>query len=214
MKKLALALLTAAATLSLATAADATVVVTATPGCAVYCGPPVTYDFDTTFPLTTGGGIVGPGTTDSQYAQPLGSTGQYFSAGPSTSTHANVTIGNDIANFSFIWGSVDTYNILTLETMGGEYIFDGAYIASLIPGFANGDQSSPTSNPIVTFYLTGDDSQAVSFNMDSATNAFEIDNISISAVPEPATWAMMLLGFGAIGMGMRRQRKTAVRQLA
>lgn len=29
-----------------------------------------------------------------------------------------------------------------------------------------------------------------------------------SAVPEPGTWAMMLLGFGAIGMGMRR-RSTA-----
>jgi hypothetical protein len=45
-------------------------------------------------------------------------------------------------------------------------------------------------------------------------SAFEIDNIAINAVPEPATWAMMLLGFGAIGIGMRRQRKTGVPQLA
>ena len=28
-------------------------------------------------------------------------------------------------------------------------------------------------------------------------------------VPEPATWAMMLLGFGGIGMAMRRGRRTA-----
>lgn len=28
-----------------------------------------------------------------------------------------------------------------------------------------------------------------------------------SAVPEPATWAMMLLGFGGIGVSMRRKRK-------
>ncbi|MEO6581327.1 MAG: PEPxxWA-CTERM sorting domain-containing protein, partial [Sphingomicrobium sp.] len=28
------------------------------------------------------------------------------------------------------------------------------------------------------------------------------------AVPEPATWAMMLLGFGAIGMSMRRRRRS------
>jgi len=27
-----------------------------------------------------------------------------------------------------------------------------------------------------------------------------------SAVPEPSTWAMMLLGFGAIGFSMRRKR--------
>lgn len=31
------------------------------------------------------------------------------------------------------------------------------------------------------------------------------------AVPEPGTWAMMLLGFGAIGSSMRRRRKTAMR---
>jgi len=30
-----------------------------------------------------------------------------------------------------------------------------------------------------------------------------------AAVPEPATWAMMLFGFGAIGFQMRRQRKPA-----
>lgn len=37
--------------------------------------------------------------------------------------------------------------------------------------------------------------------------------ISDSAVPEPATWAMMMLGFGAIGLAMRR-RKVAVAQVA
>ena len=30
---------------------------------------------------------------------------------------------------------------------------------------------------------------------------------TIGAVPEPGTWAMMLLGFGAIGFSMRRRRK-------
>lgn len=39
--------------------------------------------------------------------------------------------------------------------------------------------------------------------------------ISTGAVPEPATWAMMLLGFGAIGCGMRRKRRSLrVRQPA
>ncbi len=33
-------------------------------------------------------------------------------------------------------------------------------------------------------------------------------NASFSPVPEPATWAMMLLGFGAVGFAMRRTRKT------
>lgn len=36
----------------------------------------------------------------------------------------------------------------------------------------------------------------------------------VAAVPEPATWAMMLLGFGGVGMAMRRQRKPALMQIA
>ena len=35
-----------------------------------------------------------------------------------------------------------------------------------------------------------------------------------AAVPEPATWAMMLFGFGGIGFQMRRQRKYVLRQAA
>jgi hypothetical protein len=37
-----------------------------------------------------------------------------------------------------------------------------------------------------------------------------ITQVPASAVPEPATWAMMLLGFGAIGLAMRRRKATAV----
>ncbi len=38
-------------------------------------------------------------------------------------------------------------------------------------------------------------------------------NIS-AAVPEPATWAMMLIGFGAIGHSMRRRKQAAVVRFA
>src|SRR5207253_2572452 len=34
------------------------------------------------------------------------------------------------------------------------------------------------------------------------------------AVPEPSTWAMMLLGFGGIGFAMRRRRRPALAQIA
>ena len=37
-----------------------------------------------------------------------------------------------------------------------------------------------------------------------------LDNVSVStAVPEPASWALMLVGFGGLGAVMRRQRRTA-----
>jgi len=34
---------------------------------------------------------------------------------------------------------------------------------------------------------------------------------AVSAIPEPATWAMMIIGFGAVGVAMRRRRKDNVR---
>jgi hypothetical protein len=34
------------------------------------------------------------------------------------------------------------------------------------------------------------------------------------AVPEAATWAMMLLGFGGMGLVIRRRRKPVLAQLA
>lgn len=36
-------------------------------------------------------------------------------------------------------------------------------------------------------------------------------NLSFQPVPEPATWAMMLVGFAGIGFAMRRRRKQEVR---
>ena len=37
---------------------------------------------------------------------------------------------------------------------------------------------------------------------------------AFAVVPEPATWAMMLLGFGVIGFAMRRKRRPALMQMA
>jgi hypothetical protein len=46
---------------------------------------------------------------------------------------------------------------------------------------------------------------------------FDLDNVSfqgaqgqVPGVPEPATWATMILGFGAVGMLMRRRRQMAL----
>ena len=46
-----------------------------------------------------------------------------------------------------------------------------------------------------------------SFNSNSCCWGAAIDNVSVSgAVPEPATWAMMILGFGAAGSMIRRRK--------
>jgi len=37
----------------------------------------------------------------------------------------------------------------------------------------------------------------------------ELANVSLTAVPEPATWAMMLFGIGGLGVALRSRRKVA-----
>ena len=61
----------------------------------------------------------------------------------------------------------------------------------------------------------GDRISSVSFNTPTG-GVTDIRQVRINlgenlvAVPEPATWAMMLIGFGAIGFSMRRNRRKAL----
>ena len=48
--------------------------------------------------------------------------------------------------------------------------------------------------------------QWVSFNTQSQFDNFRLGDAVSGAVPEPATWAMMILGFGAAGATLRRRR--------
>ncbi|MBN8807449.1 MAG: FxDxF family PEP-CTERM protein [Sphingomonas sp.] len=60
------------------------------------------------------------------------------------------------------------------------------------------------SNP---FVVTTSGNHTLTFQGLSAgpDNTAFIDNVSLAAVPEPATWAMMMLGFGMVGYGLRRR---------
>lgn len=55
---------------------------------------------------------------------------------------------------------------------------------------------------IGTFTLTFEGTPGTTTGSFGGSVAFQAG----SAVPEPATWAMMLLGFGAVGFSMRRRR--------
>jgi hypothetical protein len=53
------------------------------------------------------------------------------------------------------------------------------------------------------------------FNLTSGGTSTNLDNIVLhGAVPEPGTWAMMLVGFGAIGGAMRRRKQPQLSQAA
>jgi hypothetical protein len=47
--------------------------------------------------------------------------------------------------------------------------------------------------------------QPLSLTLPASSNVYLFT--STPGVPEPGTWAMMLLGFGGIGMAMRRSRR-------
>ncbi len=184
--------------------AIAAVTLSSTPGAAIYAGPTPTYDFETPAPFT--GGIISNSSVAGVRAQPLGSTGFYASVGPTDGTPGFL----DLASFStlnsvtFIWGSVDTYNTLAvLDRMGNVISSIGG---SAVVALANGNQTDPFTNPLVTLTFTGSDRTNIGgLRFSSTQNAFEIDNVSV-AVPEPATWAMLIAGFGFVGGMMRRRR--------
>ena len=62
----------------------------------------------------------------------------------------------------------------------------------------------------ISFIATGAGSLKLAFGTTSADNIGPLlDNVrlDVSAVPEPATWAMMLLGLGFVGGAMRARRR-------
>lgn len=55
---------------------------------------------------------------------------------------------------------------------------------------------------------------AAASGLDTNPDGFKLGAVTVAAVPEPGTWAMMLLGFGAIGYTMRRKRPALLPQAA
>ncbi len=199
-------LATTIAVLSLAApAANASVSLSGVPGGAVYAGPTPTYDFETPAPVS--GGLVTTGSVGGIRAQPLGSTGKYWTVGPSDGSPGTLDLSSYVRlnSVSFIWGSTDGYNTLeVLDRLGGVLAsFTGADVAL----FPNGNQTSPATNPLATLTFSGGDRTNIGgLRLISSQNAFEVDNFSV-AVPEAGTWAMMILGFGFIGSVLRAGRR-------
>ncbi len=133
----------------------------------------------------------------------FGSTGNYGSV-LSGGSYSVAFSPSDV--FSFVLGSLDTYNSLTLQFADTSSLtYDGAEIVGGLPP-ANGDQGASYTNGVVSYDTKGG-SKIVGAQFASSENSFEFDNLAISAVPEPATWGMMLLGFGAVGSVVRRRRQ-------
>lgn len=122
-------------------------------------------------------------------------------------------VGGD--NWSGSFGST-TYT----DTAASDFILSGTY--SYVTGdadffdpagfYLNGSKTGLNGAGSFSYHIHSGD--VFGFYVDTLDNEFGRGEISVNAasaaVPEPASWAMMLGGFGVIGGAMRSRRKSAV----
>lgn len=105
-----------------------------------------------------------------------------------------------LSNFDVLFGFnyADGTSAVLATSIDANYATPTSYvIQSQIAGY--------TTKALSSFYVKAD--------YDSLAGAkLQLDNINVSplaaAVPEPATWAMMIGGFGLVGASLRRRRTT------
>ena len=100
-----------------------------------------------------------------------------------------------------------------LGSIDGSNNFLSSFAGNGVAGFVF--TVSADEQAYVNSLLTGGTRFALEASLTGATggpDTFKIINLrNPTGVPEPATWAMMLVGFGAVGFGLRRRRSAAPR---
>jgi hypothetical protein len=176
-------------------------------GVATPSGETLVTNFSTLPGDFTGNGSLVTGSSSGVYAAPAFSStnfdaGQYLAIEGQQSETFTPTL--PIGDLSVYVGSLDPYNSISVTFIGGgSATYTGDDIASMSGAVDNGNQSSADSNGRLTIFFS---SPVTSVTFGSGSNAFEIASVATSAVPEPATWSMMLIGLGAMGAALRRRR--------
>ena len=158
------------------------------------------------------------GTTDNDYLF------TYSLLNTSTSPNTNISgFGFDVTGATLdlaTTSSTGTYATISSGSISGGYSVDVCLTGG--SNCAGGSNSGPTPGGTASGTLTLEftslpDSFTLTqpvIRMQNTANADGSDIGVPGGVPEPATWAMMLVGFTGIGFVMRRRRKLGLLQLA
>jgi len=92
----------------------------------------------------------------------------------------------------------------------GDLSFVGQNVTSTISSVSGSTLTAvPFSGPVDTTVSLQSGTEYMLQVTGAAQTPF-VANISVSAAPEPAAWALMILGLGGIGVAMRRSRRNAL----
>ena len=126
----------------------------------------------------------------------------------------NTTLGG--SRFLDLYGGTATFSFATPIDSFGAY-FGGTQIASISLTFNDGVSREiflPTQFGINFVGFTDFGSSISSITVNALNDIISVDDVRFSGalgggVPEPATWALMISGFGMVGGAMRRRRAVA-----
>ncbi|HEX7929859.1 MAG TPA: PEPxxWA-CTERM sorting domain-containing protein [Sphingomicrobium sp.] len=148
-------------------------------------------------------------TADQPFADiPKGSVfnNQFLAVGKTAGSPSTITFATALNYLSFLWGSPDTYNVLTLNTnLGNTFTYTPQGL-----NFAVTDGNQAFSQYVQFKTSGGEFITSAKFDVTPTNDAFEVANFSIG-LPEPSTWALMIMGIGFAGAALRRRQRMSLK---
>jgi hypothetical protein len=119
------------------------------------------------------------------------------------------------ADWTIVGGTKTFFTISGGDILNFAQTLFGDQIISIHFGAASTGSGTGGETIMYLFNFGAAGADFVDLNQQGFSNAVLITPPgSPPPVPEPATWAMMLIGFGAVGYTMRRRRKSIMPQVA